>query len=116
MTPAWDIEVGSERSKEREWFGGRVSVHGYDGVTIPYADSAFELVYSTHVLEHVADERQFLQELRRVANRFQASAWSAVLKMVIRRSLLAFNEFVASRIFTYHVGALCTKGPMLAIS
>src|ERR1700722_7043310 len=45
--------------------------------------------------------------------RFGTSALRATLKMAIRRFLLGLNETFASRIFTYHVGALCTKAPML---
>jgi ubiquinone/menaquinone biosynthesis C-methylase UbiE len=171
------VEIGYTRSKPREWSERRIDVRGYDGVTLPYGDSAFDLVYATHVLEHVIDERHFLGELRRVAKRhvfvevpcelhlrasyknlqpslnighinaytpesfvltletsglhvekigifdhsyqfyrFYASSWKAILKMAARRLLLGLNETLASRFFTYHVGALCTKAPMLAIS
>jgi SAM-dependent methyltransferase len=39
----------------------------FDGYTIPYPDNFFDLVYATHVLEHVEHERLFLQELKRVS-------------------------------------------------
>lgn len=39
----------------------------FDGYTIPYPDNWFDLVYSTHVLEHVEHERLFLKELARVS-------------------------------------------------
>jgi SAM-dependent methyltransferase len=39
----------------------------FDGYTIPYSDKSFDLIYCTHVLEHVEHERLFLQELKRVA-------------------------------------------------
>lgn len=42
----------------------------YDGVTIPFADGAFDLVYASHVLEHVPEQRPFLRELARVARRY----------------------------------------------
>lgn len=42
------------------------SVDQFDGQTIPFGDRSFDLVYCTHVLEHVAHERLFLAELARV--------------------------------------------------
>src|SRR5262245_44502028 len=36
----------------------------FDGYTIPYPDNFFDLVYCTHVLEHVEHERLFLRELK----------------------------------------------------
>jgi SAM-dependent methyltransferase len=42
----------------------------YDGQRLPYDDASFDLVYATHVLEHVPEEQPFLAELRRVARRF----------------------------------------------
>jgi SAM-dependent methyltransferase len=140
----------------------------YDGVTIPFDDRAFDLVYATHVVEHVRDQRGFLLELGRVArkyvyvevpcelhvrttqrslqtsldighinaytpesfalllatsgltvqrlevfdhsyamHRFHASTVNAIAKTVLRRSLLRLHRGIATRLFTYHVGALC---------
>jgi SAM-dependent methyltransferase len=39
----------------------------YDGQTIPAGDGAFDLVFATHVLEHLADPAPLLQEMARVA-------------------------------------------------
>jgi ubiquinone/menaquinone biosynthesis C-methylase UbiE len=47
-----------------------VEVKKFDGYTLPFADKAFDMVYCTHVLEHVEHPRILLRELRRVA-RFQ---------------------------------------------
>jgi len=62
------VEIGTERSQgpQRE----NLRIHGYEGRRIPYGDKSFDLVYATHVLEHVTDERSFLCELRRVARKF----------------------------------------------
>jgi hypothetical protein len=45
-------------------------VSAYDGVTVPFAEQTFDMVYASHVLEHVADERSFLAEIARVSRKF----------------------------------------------
>jgi SAM-dependent methyltransferase len=140
----------------------------YDGKTIPFPDKSFDLVYATHVLEHVLDERGFLGELARVSRllvyvevpcevhmrtsfkslqqslaighinaytpetfalkletsglyvtrlglfeenvrleHLQFSSTKALVKSIIRKSLLVASGKLASRVFTYHCGALC---------
>lgn len=39
----------------------------YDGSRLPFADKSFDLVYASHVVEHVTDPRSFLAELKRTA-------------------------------------------------
>jgi ubiquinone/menaquinone biosynthesis C-methylase UbiE len=178
------IEIGSTRSKEeQESIGGAtIHIHGYDGVRIPYDDGTFDLVYATHVLEHVLNERGFLCELRRVSKRYvyvevpcelhmrtnykslqttleighinsytpesfaltletsglavrrlklldhsydvyryghaesrAQPPWKAAAKLVLRRSLLSANSVLASRVLSYHCGALCELAPVLSI-
>jgi SAM-dependent methyltransferase len=62
------IEIGTERSQQQN--DGDLFIRGYDGETIPYEERSFDLVYATHVLEHVLDERGFLSEVRRVSRRY----------------------------------------------
>ena len=39
----------------------------YDGVTLPFADRHFDLVFASHVVEHVPDPRALVREMSRVA-------------------------------------------------
>ncbi|MGY4411663.1 ubiquinone/menaquinone biosynthesis C-methylase UbiE [Bradyrhizobium sp. LB7.1] len=66
------IEIGDVRAQSAQAHNtyNDVQIHSYDGKTIPYPDEHFDLVYATHVLEHVIDERGFLGELRRASSRF----------------------------------------------
>jgi SAM-dependent methyltransferase len=168
------VEIGTERPQQPKQ--GDLCIRGYDGETIPYDDRSFDLVYATHVLEHVTDERGFLDEIRRVArryiyievpcelhlrttrralqgtlnighinaytpdsfalqletsglrvrklrvfdhtyavHRFSSPAWRAMLKTAVRGGLLRLSESMASKVFTYHCGALCEAGPLLSI-
>lgn len=147
-----------------------VDLRRYDGVRIPFDDGAFDLVVSTHVVEHVPDPRGFIAELSRVASgdiyievpceltvranrralqpsvdtghinlytpesfllllqtsglevdRFELFDHSrevlsfphASLKgwamKAVRSSMLRLSPFLASRLFTYHCGALCRR-------
>lgn len=42
------------------------SLRQFDGRTLPFENKSVDLVYATHVLEHVEHERIFLKELQRV--------------------------------------------------
>ena len=53
--------------QHRDPVAAELELSSYDGTTLPFADDSFDLVYASHVLEHVPDERGFLAELKRVA-------------------------------------------------
>lgn len=174
------IEIGDSARTRTNQNGNEsrsLEIHGYDGKHIPYEDESFDLVYATHVLEHVTDERGFLHELRRVSRRYvylevpcelhmrtsfralqetlnighincytpesfaltletsglkvkklkvfdlsyamqryHSTAARTMVKATLRKILLATNEKLATRVFTFHCGALCEKGAKLNLS
>lgn len=48
----------------------QLKVLAYDGVTIPFPDNAFDLVYASHVIEHVPEPRALLAEIHRVSKQW----------------------------------------------
>ncbi|MEO8843495.1 MAG: class I SAM-dependent methyltransferase [Kofleriaceae bacterium] len=167
------IDVGAPGRDQETPLSG-VRYEQYDGVRSSFADGSFDLVYATHVLEHVLDERSFLHELRRVArqyiyievpcelhvrtsqralqqsldighinaytpesfaltletsglavkrlevfdhsyasHRFHNSSVKALAKTAVRRAVLRLHRTLATRLMTYHVGALCTPTSLI---
>jgi ubiquinone/menaquinone biosynthesis C-methylase UbiE len=58
-------DSGIARIRERDIPKLR-EVKKFDGYTIPYPDEAFDMVYCSHVIEHVEHPRILLRELKRV--------------------------------------------------
>jgi ubiquinone/menaquinone biosynthesis C-methylase UbiE len=145
-------------------------LYQFDGNTLPFESASFDLVYASHVIEHVPEPRSTLAEMARVArnwvyvevpcelhlrtthralqqsldighisaytpesfqllletsglkvveidvfdhsyavHRFSSGVIAAGLKTGIRGALLATGPKLASRVFTYHCGALVTR-------
>jgi ubiquinone/menaquinone biosynthesis C-methylase UbiE len=51
-------------------FGRTLDLRSFDGVTLPFADRSFDLVFASHIVEHVAQPRALLAQMQRVARQF----------------------------------------------
>jgi len=152
----------------RDETASEIELLQYDGTRTPFKDKSFDLVFATHVVEHVPDPRGFIAELARVAREyvyievpcelnirvsqkklqlsvdtghinlytpesfllllqtsnlqvellelfdhsldvlsFPNSPVKGLMLKAARTSLLKFSPILASRVFTYHCGALC---------
>lgn len=64
---------------------------------IPFDDQAFELVFSSHVLEHVNDEQKSLQEMKRVLKD------DGVLIIGMPTALMSWISLISNFVFTTHI-------------
>jgi ubiquinone/menaquinone biosynthesis C-methylase UbiE len=64
---AIEISGSGLRAIERRRISRLREARKFDGYTIPYPDDHFDLVYCSHVIEHVEHPRVLLRELSRVA-------------------------------------------------
>ena len=75
------------------WVGGDLhpddpGVQGMDLTALPFGDASFDLVICSHVLEHVADDRAAMGEMRRVLRR----GGMAVLQQPVDRDAASTRE------------------------
>lgn len=64
---AIDVSDSAIEMIKRRDIPSLVDVKKFDGYTIPYADKAFDLVYCSHVIEHVEHPRLLMREIKRVS-------------------------------------------------
>lgn len=163
----------ADPNSHRDESATELDLRQYDGKRIPFPDGAFDLVISTHVVEHVPDPRGFISELTRVTNgpiylevpcelnvranrkalqpsvdtghinlftpesfhlllqtsglevegfelfdhslevlSFPQSPLKGRFMKTVRSMALSLDPLLASRVFTYHCGALCRKAPV----
>jgi SAM-dependent methyltransferase len=57
----------SDPNDHRDALAVGLNLQEYDGSKIPWPDKSFDLVFASHVVEHVPNPRAFLEELHRVA-------------------------------------------------
>lgn len=60
-------DTGIQQIQKRH-LGSLKEVKKFNGYEIPYPDKAFDMVYCSHVIEHVEHPRLLLRELKRVSN------------------------------------------------
>lgn len=56
------------------------AMEGMDITQIPYPENTFDIIYCSHVLEHVLDDRKAMRELARV---LKPDGWSALLVPIL---------------------------------
>ncbi len=64
---------------------------------LPYEANSFDVVYSSHVLEHVNDEQKSLQEMKRVLKE------DGVLIIGMPTAAMAWINFFSTLVFTTHI-------------
>lgn len=64
---------------------------------LPYPDASFDVVYSSHVLEHVASENKALEEMKRVLKP------EGILIIGVPTSTMSLVALISSWLFTTHI-------------
>ncbi len=94
-------ESGADAIRKRH-ISSLVEAKTFDGYHLPYEDQTIDLIYSTHVLEHVEHERLFLKELMRVGKMI-------LIEVPLEDSARQPNHFVENdigHINFYHYGSI----------
>ena len=63
---ALDVDLNSISFAKRKYKKSNLSFEWYDGTTIDYADHTFDVIVSFQVVEHVADVKRYLENIKRV--------------------------------------------------
>ncbi len=61
-----DVDEDSILDARKKYEGNNCSFQKYDGFTIPFDDSSFDLIVSFQVIEHVQNVDRYLKEIKRV--------------------------------------------------
>lgn len=77
-------------------FNPKYKIDKGDGVNLPYDDNSFDVVFSSHVLEHVENKEHFLKEIRRVAKK------SGILIIGVPTSSMALINMISQILFLSH--------------
>lgn len=85
----WEEAVGSQKPDELNIVKG-------DGENLPFENNSFDVVYTSHVLEHVNSESQFLSEAKRVLKP------DGVLILGVPTAEMAWLNLFSNLIFTTH--------------
>ncbi|MDM8557725.1 class I SAM-dependent methyltransferase [Candidatus Parabeggiatoa sp. HSG14] len=76
---------------------------------LPFENDKFDVVYSSHALEHFQDRKQGLKEINRILNK------KGIAIIVVPTGTMAFVNFISQLMFTTHIrmGRFIVKEPSL---
>jgi ubiquinone/menaquinone biosynthesis C-methylase UbiE len=87
---------GVGRFSESGFEEKKIKISKGSGENLPYKDKEFDVVFSSHVLEHVTNKKQFLKEANRVLKD------EGVLIIGMPTSTMAWISLLSQIIFTTH--------------
>jgi SAM-dependent methyltransferase len=89
--------------------GTQVELKRFDGYTVPFPDRSFDLVFASHVVEHVPEPRRFIAELARVAGN------AVYLEVPCELNLRASRGALQPSIDTGHINMYTPESFMLLL-
>ncbi len=95
------VEVEGERAREVQETGRAAGVVQAVGEHLPFADGAFDVVFSHEVLEHVADDRACVVEMVRVTRPPRPTAGQSGGRIVV---------FVPNRLYPFETHGIFWRG------